>query len=206
VSLTAFSQINLELIYLISLDEGLTDMAIYYHHVGKEGADLDFTKTIFTKVNLSDIFRYTPPQNLIFKEKIHKPLIKACLDKTVHCWGVPSGAYYKINNLLIDDYVILIGHLDNPFLILSSVLSYHHQKLPQLSNFLWGTPKYPYIFFINSDWDFLNIPWEQLCRMLKYDLDYNPRGLFLNIASDAIRQYGGTAKFISDLKKFTIKK
>lgn len=180
-------------------------MAIFYHHVGQEGSDLDFTKTIYTKIELFDIFRYTPPQNPVFREKIHKPLLESCQDKKVNCWGVPSGAFYKINNLLPDDYVLLIGHLENPILILTSVLAYHHQKLPKLSEFLWGTPRYPYIFFISSDWKFLNISWQNICRKLNYSSEYNPRGLFLNISNDIIRQYGGTAKFITDLKQYVIK-
>ena len=181
-------------------------MSIYYHHVGQEGSELDFTKTIFSKIKLYDIFRFTPAQNTVFKEKIHKPLIEACTEQEVNCWGVPSGAFYKISNLLPDDYVILIGHLDNPYLILTSVIAYHHQKLPELSDFLWGTPKYPYIFFINADWKFLNISWQKICRMLQYDLDYSPRGLFLNISGDAIKRCGGTAKFISDLEKHSLDK
>jgi hypothetical protein len=172
-------------------------MKLYYHHVGLEGGLSHFTQTIFTKINLADIKRYIPKQEPAFQEYIFKPLEKECPDGKINCWGVPEGAYYKIQDLWKDDYVVLIEHLQNPFLLLTEVIAYQHQKFPELSNFLWEDRKYPYIFFLR--WRFLNLNWGGFCRMLGYDPDLNPKGLFLEVGKEALARHGGIGNFTNKL-------
>jgi hypothetical protein len=178
-------------------------MVLYYHHVGLEGAALHYESTIFKKVKITDIKKFIPDNMPSVKAHIYEPLKEECQDELVNCWGVPEGAYYKIQDLWAGDYVILIEHLHSPLLILSEVIAYQHQKFPQLSEHLWGRKKYPYIFFIK--WNWLNLDWPGLCKLLGYALDYNPQGLFLNVSKDALALHGGIGNFMYKLEKFIIK-
>jgi 5-methylcytosine-specific restriction enzyme A len=179
-------------------------MNLYYHHVGQDGAALDFTKTIFSDINISNLKRFISQKEISFQYYIYKPLAQECPNGFVNCWGVPEGANYKIKDLEAGDYVLLVESLEYPNLILAEVIAYRHQKFAQLSNYLWGSNKFPYIFFIK--WNYLDLNWRGFCRLINYSIEYNPRGLFLNISKDIANQHGGIGNLMLKLEHYIIKK
>jgi 5-methylcytosine-specific restriction protein A len=176
----------------------MTNKVLYYHHVGQEGAALDFTRTIFTKINISDIKKFISPKQPHFNNNIYRYFEEDCSDSKVNCWGVPKGANYKIQNLKRGDLVLLIESLNHPSMILCEVIAYMHIEFKSLSNFLWETNRYPFIFFL--DHKFINKSWLEFCRIIGYSEDYNPRGLFLNVDQDIVFENGGIANLVSKLE------
>ncbi len=174
-------------------------MALYYHHVGPEGSNENFTNTIFTKINIADIKRYIPTNQVRFQNSIYRHFSTDCLDGKVHCWGVPNGAHYMIEHLTRGDWVLLVEKLESPHMHLCEVIAYRHEKFRSFSNFLWGKKKYPFIFFL--DHEFVHKSWGDFCRIIGYSIEYNPRGLFLNVDSEVIRNNGGIGNILNRLRQ-----
>jgi 5-methylcytosine-specific restriction protein A len=172
---------------------------LYYHHVGQEGAALDFEKTIFSEIKIADIKRFIPPNQVRFQHSFYRHFSTDCTDGTVCCWGVPKGAFYKIEGLIRGDWVLLIESLQAPYILLCEVIAYRHEEFRSLSNFLWNTNRYPYIFFL--DYEFISKSWSDFLRIIGYSIDYNPRGLFLNVDSEVIRKNGGIGNILNRLKQ-----
>lgn len=82
-------------------------MKLYYHHVGKKGADEDFKKTVFARVPISLVESSVPND-----EPDKTPLLSELNEKfpigSFNCWGVPSGAASVIKNLSVGDAVLLV--------------------------------------------------------------------------------------------------
>ena len=173
-------------------------MKLYYHHVGSEGAALDFGKTLFTKVSINTVIKHLPRVVPRFEQHIIQPLLKEFPRGSFYCWGVPAGADYRIKQLCDEDFVLLVESLQTPYTILAEVKVYHHEKFPRLSEELWGVSKYPYIFFLKKY--FLTMDWKEFCSLIKYSIDYNPRGLFLSVDTSLFKHYKGLDRFIKYIK------
>lgn len=173
-------------------------MSLYYHHVGEEGAALNFEATIFTKIRIADIKRYIPSNQPRFQHSFYNHFSTDCPDGNTCCWGVPKGASYKIERLNRGDWVLLIDSLQAPFMLLCEVIAYRHEEFRSLSNFLWNKNRYPYIFFL--DYEFISKSWSDFCKIIGYSIEYNPRGLFLNVDGKIIIENGGIGNIINKLK------
>jgi len=173
-------------------------MNLYYHHVGEEGAALDFGKTIFSKISINTVTKFIPRSIPRYEYNVIRPLLKNFPKGSFNCWGVPSGANYKIKDLCDEDHVLLVEKLNHPITILCEVKVYHHERFPRLSAELWGIPDYPFIFFLKKYP--LSLDWINFCSLLRYDCDYNPRGLFLSVDDSHFKPYRGLDRFIKYIK------
>ena len=111
-------------------------MNIFFHNVGKSGADLDFPKTVFSNLLISLI------EDGISDNYPEKPSLIAALQREfpsgyLNCWGVPTGAHLDFSRLETGDLVLLMRFaLGHPFLLklFSPDISYYkvYVKLPGL--------------------------------------------------------------------------
>jgi 5-methylcytosine-specific restriction protein A len=163
--------------------------AVFLHHVGVAGWD-DTKKTIESQVQLDTLF-----SNVSFFEGRFP-------SGYAQCWGVPMNAYHVIRHLNEGDYVLLLRTTrpggDIPFLC--TIRFFLNRSSPFLSQHLWGSPKYPYVFF--CDVEPLTLLWEQLVRDVSYNPHYDPRGCFLSISSNRFRAWGGEEGYIRHLRQW----
>ncbi len=118
-------------------------MKIFYHHVGKEGAEEDFPKTIHNEIDIQFIDENLA-DNLPLKHIIIDELKNAFPNGKFNVWGVPSGAAAVIKRMSVGDYVFLVENASNSIHssgsvpILGRIEVFHFEELPQFSIPLWG--------------------------------------------------------------------
>lgn len=160
-------------------------MKLYYHHVGEEGAQRDFPKTVYGDVPISVVEESTP-------EPVRGDLVRQLrqrfpLDK-FNCWGVPAGAHRVINRLQQGDFVLLAGHMgifDGYFEALCHIEVYVHYPLPGLSQALWGNEIYPYVFFFRTEP--IDLSWAQFKQHLGYKDTYWVAPHFLSVSDEKVQ-------------------
>ena len=176
-------------------------MKLFYHHVGKKGAEEDFKKTVFARVPISLVERSIP------NDDPDKPLLLSELYEkfpigSFNCWGVPSGAASVIKNLSFGDAVLLVettsengGYI--PALCVVKVFIRH--EFPQLSYALWENSHFPYIFFFETEaLDFL---WSEFINDLDYASNFDPRGKFYSVSQERLRKVGGAETYVEKIRQ-----
>lgn len=179
-------------------------MNIFFHHVGKQGAEEDFPKTIFNQVEIGTV-QNNISDELPLKKVLIDDLLHAFPSKKFNVWGVPAGAAKTIKKLSIGDYVFFVESISNSvhssgsIPALGKIEVFHYIELPQLSSALWGRGKYVYLFFFNTIE--IDLTWDQFCSYLGYKENYDPRGLFCPIAENRFELFGGADSFIKQILK-----
>ncbi|WP_157580087.1 hypothetical protein [Rudanella lutea] len=151
-------------------------MNICFHHVGELGASKDFPKTVYNTVSIEDIINYIP-DTITQKSKIIDELRSRFPQGEANCWGVPSGARSVIRNLKENDVVLLVekASINGGLVpIKCRVLVYHVVELYGLSEALWGSDKFPYIFFFNTE--SLNLAWIDFINHINYKENFRVCG------------------------------
>lgn len=171
-------------------------MKAYYHHVGQKGADSDFPKTVFNKVNIS-LVENSIPDTDVYKRKLVEELRSNFPEGDFNCWGVPEGANLVIKNLKVGDIVLLVENTGGLVPALCNIRVYYNHQFPGLSQAFWGAQKYPYIFFFETE--SLNLTWLELSNLLGYD-NYDPRGKFYSVADERLKSFGGVHGFLRKLR------
>jgi hypothetical protein len=175
-------------------------MKLFYHHVGQQGADEDFSKTVFARKPISLVEESVPEQ-----EPLKQPLLSELRlqfpSGDFNCWGVPAGAQHVVNALEVGDVVLLVESAHETGIIpaLCEVKVFFPYQFPTLSNALWGAHKYPYIFFFETER--LDLPWREFLKLLGYKENFNPRGKFYSIADERLAALGGSGGFVSRLRR-----
>jgi hypothetical protein len=171
---------------------------LYYHHVGVEGAEVDFPKTVFTERSLH-LVQDSLPDDLPEKMEILLRLAEVFPYKMFNCWGVPQGAKPVIRNLRPGDAVLLVRGIGETGTIpaLGIVQAYWPIRLPNLSKKLWGSERYPFIFF------FATVPlaltWQEFIGHMGYADNYDPRGRFLTVSNATLAKWGGAPPYIDHI-------
>lgn len=175
-------------------------MRLYFHHVGQNGANEDFPKTVFKKVPM-DLIRDNIQENTLEKEEIVEELEKLFPNGLMNCWGVPRGANYIIRHLEKNDPVLLVEscRIDGVVPALCMVKAYWPIEMRELSYSLWGDDKYPYIFYFNTE--FIDLTWVEFLEHMNYKENYNPSGMFMRVNPGRLGQFGGVKEYIEFLRK-----
>lgn len=175
-------------------------MNIFFHHVGQDGADRDFPKTVFQKHNIDLLVS----RNILTDKELIQELKNQFPKGEFNCWGVPVGANTVIKNLQVGDCVLLVrsARIDGDIPALCLVKVFWRHNLDALSHYLWQDSKYPYIFFFDTIE--IELLWMQFMEAMAYNNRFSPRGNFYQIKSDRLTRLGGTENYVSNLINGTI--
>ncbi|HML24390.1 MAG TPA: HNH endonuclease [Aggregatilinea sp.] len=174
-------------------------MRVYYHHVGKTGATADFKKTVFTELPLTIV-----EEHIQFEAQDKTEMLGVLYSKfpdgRFNCWGVPSGANFVVRNLAEGDVVLLVEAITENGAIpaLCPVSAFWSIPMPSLSQALWGSNRYPYIFFFKTEE--LSLTWAEFLEHTDYSPNLNPRGQFMSIADSKLVKWGGPSGYLSHLR------
>jgi len=170
-------------------------MDLFFHHVGQIGAKKDFPKTVFSKHAITDLIS----NGILRDNNLIEQLKNKFSDGKFNCWGVPAGAASVIRNLKEEDYVLLVesSRIDGMIPALCPVKVFWRHELRELSEYLWGDSKFPFIFFFNTIQ--LDLPWIEFIDNLGYKENFSPRGNFYKISSIRLAKAGGAATYVHNI-------
>ncbi len=175
------------------------NMKLFFHHVGQKGADEDFKKTVYKDISTETVESNVPVNDPLRDEILHK-LRTEFSTGLFNCWGVPAGAKSVIRQLAAGDFVLLVESAteygDVP--VLCQVRAFWPHELRDLSLSLWGSNKYPYIFFFRTEK--LTLSWPEFREHLGYRHNFDPRGNFYSVASHRLDDFGGVEAYVEGLR------
>ncbi len=110
--------------------------------------------------------------------------------------GVPETALNIIEKISIGDVILLIESAgkDGNIPALCEIKIYHNVPLKELSHKIWGSPRFPYIFFFETK--LINYKWGDFLEDLAYKKGYNPHGHFKRISPEHLIKFGGGAGYL----------
>jgi len=173
-------------------------MQLFFHDVGLKGANADFPKTIYNEVSISDIVEHCPIE---LRTVISESLLKEFPDGWCNAWGVPLGAQSVIKQLTYNDVMLLIkstGGLEE-IPALCHIKFFMKEQLLDLSNFLWGSSHFPYIFFFKTKTIDLN--WTQFKKDVDYLPKFRPSGNVYRVKNERLLGFGGVEGYVRTLLK-----
>lgn len=171
-------------------------MQLFFHDVGIKGANSDFPKTVFGDVAIADIVERCP---IHLQAEIENELSNEFPEGWCNVWGVPEGAKSIIRQLSVGDVMLLIkttgGNGEMP--ALCHVRSFWKEPLLDLSDFLWGSSHFPYIFFFKTQP--INLTWFQFKQDVQYLPKFRPAGNVYRVKSDRLESFGGPEGYVKHL-------
>lgn len=171
-------------------------MQLFFHDVGLKGANADFPKTIFGDVAVSDIVEHSPVH---LQAEIQANLLAEFPDGWCNVWGVPAGAKSVIRQLEVNDVMLLIkttgGNEEIP--ALCHVKCFWKEELLGLSDFLWGSTHFPYVFFFKTQ--HINLTWTQFKQDVKYLPKFRPAGNVYRVKGERLEHFGGPSGYVHHL-------
>lgn len=169
-------------------------MRLYFHHVGQQGAERDFPKTVWSKVPLSTVERHLSA-SVTNRDEIIQTLTELFPSGGFNCWGVPAGAKSVIKNLRPGDAVLLVettaGAGSVPALCI--VKAFWSIAMPQLSEALWGEAKFPYVFFFDTIK--IDLTWSEFSGDMDYAPNFRPSGNFYSVRDDRTEEFDGPSGY-----------
>ena len=171
-------------------------MNIFFHHVGAEGSSEDFPKTVFQRRDLS-VVEENIPGDSPWKQAVVQTLEREFPTNTFNCWGVPAGGEIVVQRLQEGDTVLLVesARIDGTIPALGVVKVFVPQPFIDLSNALWGSERFPFVFFFDTE--VLEYPWIRFLDDIGYKERFNPRGQFLSVGESRLERFGGASGFLS---------
>lgn len=175
-------------------------MKLFYHHVGQEGSDKDFPKTVHTRLPLSSIEDSLTdagdPSSLNMIPTLRTEFPSGWLN----CWGVPPGASRVIGSMNSGDVVLLLESTSGqgPMPVLAEVKAYWHTELPSLSRFLWNDNRFAFIFFFETE--YVDLDWQTFISHVGYAPNFDPRGQFHSVADSRLTDWDGPAGYVAYLR------
>ena len=175
-------------------------MQLFIHDVGREGAARDFPRTVFGDVRLETVERHVPGH---LKAEVVTTLGELFPSGTFNCWGVPSGAARAgvVNRLRVGDAVLLIrttgGRGDIPALCV--VKAYWREEMLELSQALWGSANFPYIFFFETQE--IELTWVDFKNHVGYEPNYRLGGSMSRVREERLERVGGAREYISTIRR-----
>lgn len=180
-------------------------MKLFYHHVGQLGSS-DFAKTVFKEIPIA-LVEANIPDNNPQKKEILKTLHEKYPSGFFNCWGVPEGANFVIQNLEVGDCVFLVEsvRINGRVPALCRVEAFWKIPLRGLSQALWESDKFPFIFFFRTDE--INMLWADFQDSLGYKKNFDPRGKFYSVASERLTNYSSVEEYIRSMHaRFSLSK
>lgn len=171
-------------------------MQLFFHDVGLKGAERDFPKTVFGDVPLEVVERSAPAH---LRAEMIEALSTLFPSGSSNCWGVPAGAESAIRHLNVGDVMILIrttgGDGDMP--AMCPVRAFWREPMPGLSKALWGSDRFPYVFFSRTEP--IRLTWTQFKQDVGYAPNFRPSGNVYRIRKDRLEQHGGAEGYVAKL-------
>lgn len=170
-------------------------MNIFFHHVGQDGANRDFPRTVFNKLYLHQLIA----DSVISDPELIKSIKEVFPSGSFNCWGVPSGAGSVIRNLRGGDYVFLVesSRIDGAVPVLCPVKIFPKFELGKLSEHLWQDAKFSYIFFFDTVT--IDLMWIQFLEDMEYKENFSPRGNFYKVDGKRFDKFGGPSAYVSNI-------
>jgi len=81
-----------------------------------------------------------------------------------------------------------------------NVKVYTHIELEGLSKAVWGSLRFPYIFFFDRPTNSTTIRWSDFRKQMGFAENYNPAGRFHVITPDRLARYGGEHGYMDFLR------
>ncbi|GIU36432.1 hypothetical protein TUM4644_37390 [Shewanella colwelliana] len=171
-------------------------MQLFFHGVGLKGANQDFPKTVFGDVAVDEIVAHVPIE---LREEVNTTLTAQFPSGFCNVWGVPDGAKSIIKNLSPNDVMLLIkttgGAGEMP--ALCHVKSFWRQHMPELSNFLWGSNHFPYVFFFKTQ--SIDLTWFQFKQDVNYMPKFRPSGNVYRVREDRFVHFDGVEGYVNQI-------
>lgn len=169
-------------------------MQIFVHNVGIEGAERDFPKTVYGKVSIDLIEKHLPNT---LKSEVITALRDLFPTGELNCWGVPEGASTGIDKLQVGDAFLLMKTIskDGEIPAVGIIKAFWKVQLLDLSNALWGSHRFPFIFFFETQ--LIDLSWTGLKKYVNYAPNYRMPGYVARINSEKFKRWGGEEKFIN---------
>jgi 5-methylcytosine-specific restriction protein A len=105
-----------------------------------------------------------------------------------------------IKQLNVGDTVLLIrttgGDGDIPALCM--VKAYWKQQMLDLSQALWGSPRFPYIFFFDTEP--ISLTWTQFKEDVGYAPNFRPSGNVYRVRQDRLERFGGVEGYLDHIR------
>ena len=172
-------------------------MQLFFHDVGLKGAERDFPKTVFGSVPLETVEEYAPDHLRI---KMTETLRDTFPKGSFNAWGVPSGAKSVIRQLNVGDAMLLIrttgGDGDIPALCI--VKAYWKHQMMDLSQALWGSPRFPHIFFFDTET--ISLTWTAFKEHVDYAPNFRPSGNVYRVRQDRLDNFGGVEGYLEHIR------
>lgn len=174
------------------------NMELFFHDVGLKGAERDFPKTVFSSVPLQVVEEYAP-------EYLRAEMVETLRDTfpqgSFNAWGVPTGAKSVIKQLNVGDAMLLIrttgGDGDIPALCI--VDAYWKHQMLDLSQALWGSPRFPYIFFFDTE--AISLTWTDFKEHVDYAPNFRPSGNVYRVRRDRLDRFGGVEGYLDYIRE-----
>lgn len=171
-------------------------MQLFFHDVGLKGANTDFPKTIYSEIEVADIVKRCPDH---LKAEVESHLLAEFPDGFCNAWGVPQGAKSVINRLAYDDVMLLIkttgGEGEMP--VLCHVKGFWKESLVVLSEFLWGSAHFPFVFFFKTQ--SIDLTWSQFKEDVDYLPKFRPSGNVYRVKEDRLAKFSDAAGYVRHL-------
>lgn len=171
-------------------------MQLFFHDVGLKGAERDFPKTVFGDVPLEVVDRSAPPH---LRAEMVDTLSALFSSGSFNCWGVPAGAGSAIKHLSVGDVMLLIrttgGDGDMP--AMCPVRAFWREPMPGLSTALWGSDRFPYVFFCRTEP--ITLTWTGFKQDVGYEPNFRPSGNVYRVRKDRLRKHGGAEGYVAKL-------
>jgi 5-methylcytosine-specific restriction enzyme A len=171
-------------------------LELFFHDVGLKGAERDFPKTVFGAIPLSLIEKNVPPH---LRVRVSDELASLFPKGECNCWGVPGGAASIIKHLSVDDFMLLIrttgGEGEIP--ALCAVKAFWKEPMLDLSLALWGSERFPFVFFFNTER--ITLTWTDLKQDLGYAPNFRPSGHVYRVREERLLSYGGAGGYVARL-------
>ncbi len=172
-------------------------MQLFFHDVGLKGANSDFPKTVFNSIDVGEIVEAAPIE---LRLSLQSELNNEFPTGLCNAWGVPHGASSVIRQLKKGDAVLLIkstGGLEEiPALCL--VKAFIREPMVGVSDLLWGSAHFPYVFFFQTEE--IDLTWSQFKTDVQYQKNFRPSGNVYRVREDRFSQFGSASEYVKYLR------
>ena len=161
---------------------------LFYHHVGREGSERDFPRSLGQRLAVQEIQPYLTKDLGQAEGERFVSRLRAAFPQGFNCWGLPSRARQVFDLLERDDIVLLIGKLQlqphpDGTLLYDGAFEYAGQlqvicpdRLHETSRYVWTEPKFPLMFFFEASP--IGLPWRVFLQDVGYKATWDPHGHF----------------------------
>jgi hypothetical protein len=167
-------------------------MSVFWQHVGQQNAARDFPRTLGTPEARLRFFRSSEVRdhlsdlNPLEMGRIEKKF--ADLGGTqFQIWGLPSGADRALSKIEPKDYFMVLdtNAEGGAFRYVGRVLCYLPGRQWDVSQWLWGSQKYPLILLLEGE--LIEYPWPRFLTDFKFGVGMKPMGRTYRISEQAFR-------------------